>query len=434
MLLPRTNLGLILALLWILGAGSSGTAQPPSQTTPPANAAAAEDGAENASAEDTSAEDTVAGGPSGGTELPNSESQAKKDSQADSQAKDQRTLADWAEQLSHPRFLRRESAERHLIDGGEKAVPVLIEALGSGDLETTQRVISVLARIAQSEPPLHTEGAFAALSDIARRGVSTKSSVAKSTLQDLILQRQHEARVQLTAAGVFVDIDTVALGARSQDRPIVRIDENWNGDVQTLDWLRWLAEYDFAVLKGKSITPEVFEAIARMPDLETLVVIESELSAASIEALQQRTRLDAIEFRYIRLNEDILTALAEVRLRSAIYLMGTGVSTDRVEQLRAELPGLEITHRQGGFLGVVCRSVFDNVCEVSQILEDSAADKAGLRPGDIVTRIDGKTIARFEDLQNQINTRIPGDEISIQFRRGDEMIDTTATLGKQRNQ
>ena len=57
--------------------------------------------------------------------------------------RDERTLQYWASQLSHERFLRRQSARRHLIDGGLDSVPVLRDMLDAGDLETVENVILI---------------------------------------------------------------------------------------------------------------------------------------------------------------------------------------------------------------------------------------------------------------------------------------------------
>jgi S1-C subfamily serine protease len=141
-----------------------------------------------------------------------------------------------------------------------------------------------------------------------------------------------------------------------------------------------------------------------------------------------------MELRYVRLNEELLQSLAELRMRHSLYLMGTGVSEQRVAQLRMELPGVEITRRRGGFLGVICHSAQEDYCRVSEIIPGSGADDAGLRPRDIIVGIDGAKITRFEDLQRQINTHIPGDEIAIRFRRGGEELETKATLKKLENQ
>ena len=63
----------------------------------------------------------------------------------------------------------------------------------------------------------------------------------------------------------------------------------------------------------------------------------------------------------------------------------------------------------------------------------SGAADAGLQSRDIIIRIDDVKITRFDDLQRQINTHIPGDEIAIRYRRNGQVMDTSATLRKLKN-
>jgi hypothetical protein len=348
--------------------------------------------------------------------------------------RNERTLQYWAGQLSNERFLRRQSAQRHLVSGGQASVPVLRKMLDQGDLETIETVIAILAKIADQEELGRDDGAIATLESIAKTNFGTKATLAQSTLRSFADSRGREARIQLTESGVVVGMETVALGARSSLRPVVKINESWNGDLQSLAWLRWLGDVRFAVVEGAAAKPEVFEAINKMPNLSTLVLIDTELTMPALKVLQARDRIDAMELRYIRLNDELLAGLMDVRLRNSLYLMGTGVSEDQVQQMRLQSPGLEISLRQGGFLGVICRNTLLDFCEVSEIIPGSGADDAGLQARDIIIRIDDVKITRFDDLQRQINTHIPGDEIAIRYRRNDQVIDTSATLRKLKNQ
>ncbi|WP_436715954.1 PDZ domain-containing protein [Roseiconus lacunae] len=346
----------------------------------------------------------------------------------------QRSLDDWARQLNSDRFRTRQVAKEHLIQGGPESVAALKKVLAEGDLESTEAVIAILALIAEDEPPWQNQGAIATLESIADAGFGTKTTIAKSVLRSFTESRDRQAREALAHAGVFVGSETVALGSRSRPQNVVRIDESWNGTVQHLAWIRWLQETPFVIIKGKAIKPEVLEEVIRIPEDITLILVEGTLSDESLAVLAKRDRIEAIEVRYVRLNETQLDQFGELQIRQALHLMGTGAKTAQVEKLRSELPGVAVTARSGGFLGVICRSLEEDFCEVNEVIRGSGADQAGILAGDIVTQIDDTKITRFDDLQRQINTHVPGDKIKIQIRRHRELITTTAVLKKLESQ
>ncbi|MCA9324619.1 trypsin-like peptidase domain-containing protein [Candidatus Saccharibacteria bacterium] len=64
------------------------------------------------------------------------------------------------------------------------------------------------------------------------------------------------------------------------------------------------------------------------------------------------------------------------------------------------------------------------------ILSGSPADKAGLIGGDVITKIDGKTIDTSHSLTSLLNNYLPGDEVHLTVVRNGKTMDITATLGK----
>jgi serine protease Do len=66
---------------------------------------------------------------------------------------------------------------------------------------------------------------------------------------------------------------------------------------------------------------------------------------------------------------------------------------------------------------------------VQEVQPEGPADKAGLKPGDIITTIDGRAIKDGEDLVNEIASRKPGSTIRLGFLRDGKSDDTTVTIG-----
>jgi len=83
-----------------------------------------------------------------------------------------------------------------------------------------------------------------------------------------------------------------------------------------------------------------------------------------------------------------------------------------------------------GLSGAVNRVYgFKNGVLVQQVQPNGPADKAGLKPGDIITTIDGRQIKDGDDLVNEIASRRPGSSIRLGFIRDGKPSDATVTIG-----
>ncbi|HEY6488013.1 MAG TPA: trypsin-like peptidase domain-containing protein [Terracidiphilus sp.] len=72
---------------------------------------------------------------------------------------------------------------------------------------------------------------------------------------------------------------------------------------------------------------------------------------------------------------------------------------------------------------------FKNGVLVQQVQPGGPADKGGLKPGDIITQIDGRPIKDGDDLVNEIASRKPGSSIRLGFIRDGKQTDATVTIG-----
>jgi serine protease Do len=72
----------------------------------------------------------------------------------------------------------------------------------------------------------------------------------------------------------------------------------------------------------------------------------------------------------------------------------------------------------------------DQGVEIQDITKESAAEKAGLKEGDIITKIDDKKIEDPDDLSTAIKNHKPGDKVTVTFLRDKKEQKLTAELGK----
>jgi serine protease Do len=85
---------------------------------------------------------------------------------------------------------------------------------------------------------------------------------------------------------------------------------------------------------------------------------------------------------------------------------------------------------RSGLSGAVNRVYgFKNGVLVQQVQPGGPAEKAGLKPGDIITTIDGRNIKDGDDLVSDIASRRPGSSIRLGFIRDGKPQDATVTVG-----
>jgi serine protease Do len=82
------------------------------------------------------------------------------------------------------------------------------------------------------------------------------------------------------------------------------------------------------------------------------------------------------------------------------------------------------------YIGVVLNSD-EKECKIAEVEKNSPADKAGLRPDDVVIRFDKQKIADLEDLITQIHKHKPGDTVPLEVRRGKEVLNLKVVVGKR---
>ncbi len=117
---------------------------------------------------------------------------------------------------------------------------------------------------------------------------------------------------------------------------------------------------------------------------------------------------------------------------SAIEGMGYAIPISSASPIIAELMLKEtkdkVAEEERGYLGISGISVTDYVSEtygmpkgvyISQVYENTAAAKAGLRKGDIITEFDGEEIESMDELQYELEFHAKGDTVEITVMSAD---------------
>ena len=74
-----------------------------------------------------------------------------------------------------------------------------------------------------------------------------------------------------------------------------------------------------------------------------------------------------------------------------------------------------------------------STAKIAKVQSGTAAAKAGLKAGDVVTALDDHEIATGDDLSAAINGYKPGDQVKVTYQRGGSEHTTTVTLGTRPN-
>ncbi len=242
----------------------------------------------------------------------------------------------------------------------------------------------VLSRFLQANNAQTELAAETALEEIASGRISSSASHAESALAGYRGSRQERAIAKLRQLGAEANSITLSSGEIAPVR--IAIDERWRGTTDDLASLKRISSLQALSIYGKSVDDEAVKYIAPLRSL---------------------TRLE---------------------------LYGTAISDEGAKQIAAALPAVKIDRRKGGMLGVGGQTgVVGGGCLVSMVQPGSAAERAGLQPGDIITHFEGKAVEDFDSLTKLIAEKSGGDTVKVDIRRDNETLKKEAKLGQWKN-
>lgn len=146
----------------------------------------------------------------------------------------------------------------------------------------------------------------------------------------------------------------------------------------------------------------------------------------------------------VNLNGDLIGINTAIASRTGTYNgYGFAVPSNIVSKVVEDL--LQYGSVQRGILGVSIMTLNGNLAEeknidfssgvyVGAVNEKSAADKAGLREGDVITKIDNITIKSSPQLQEIIARKRPGDKVTVVVKRDNQEKTFNVTLENTRGE
>lgn len=96
--------------------------------------------------------------------------------------------------------------------------------------------------------------------------------------------------------------------------------------------------------------------------------------------------------------------------------------------------GNSVFRSNRAMLGVTTEKNSDgNGAKVTQLTKGSAAEKMGLKVGDVITKVDDEEITDFHSLSKVIGSHDPGDKVTVTFMREGKEQKATGELGKAKD-
>ena len=108
--------------------------------------------------------------------------------------------------------------------------------------------------------------------------------------------------------------------------------------------------------------------------------------------------------------------------------LGFAIPVDTAKRVAEQLiAGQTVTH---AFLGITMgKSSNPAGVQVTSVYKDTAAANAGLQTGDVITKIDGKSVTSTSEVSIAVSSKNVGDTMEITYVRNGSEATTTATLG-----
>ena len=130
---------------------------------------------------------------------------------------------------------------------------------------------------------------------------------------------------------------------------------------------------------------------------------------------------------FCKLTDEAVPHLSKLKHLRMLKLYGTEISEEGVAKLKTALPDATIDARGGGQLGI-SGDPMGIGCQVNTVIPNSAAAKAGVEPGDVINKCDGKAIDKFGSLIELMRPKRPGTKVKLEITRGEKTFEREIAL------
>jgi hypothetical protein len=325
------------------------------------------------------------------------------------------TVSSLIDKIQSDSYASREIAYQLLLSRPDEAIKPIEESLPKVDHDAATRLIRLLGAWATRPDSGNGIQAWESLQRLSSGGVTSNSQLARYHSSAIALEQSEVAAKKLNAMSAFIGTEMVqVVTAAKYDLCILRIDDNFRGTANELRSARWLLDPVLVRLDGKRIDREWLEKIIDMPNVKTVQLKHTSLTAEDIQLLRNMKTLDTLEILYMPLDDTAIESIGSLPIWGSLRIFGTNISPSALPKLESLLEGTQVVFGLGGFLGIQSNAM---TLEVSQVTPGSGADKGGMMVGDRILSIDGKLLQNFEELRKELGKSPAGGLVTIEVRR-----------------
>ena len=203
------------------------------------------------------------------------------------------------------------------------------------------------------------------------------------------------------------------------------------GDVQELQVGDIVFAIGYPRNIGQSVTQGIVSAINHNPD-ETVSFIQTD---AAINPGNSGGALVDSEGNLIGINSSIFSESGN--FEGIGFATPASIAFNSMEDLVAQA-----IEGNSGYLGVLTGEALDSQSSqlffgvdhirgmlVESVDDGGAAEQAGIRPGDVITRVENTQVVDAENILMEVRNKKPGDTVNIQVYRNGQTFNLPTTLG-----
>ncbi len=204
-----------------------------------------------------------------------------------------------------------------------------------------------------------------------------------------------------------------------------------------------ISDADLAVLSGmpelrslefadRDVSSDLLKQFADSNSLLSCSFSNCELSADSLLNLRKIETLGGLYFGEMQIDASIFKALEQLSNLNYLSLRICKFETASYRRLEMANPNLQIAFTPQAFLGVrgPMNLTRQQGCEISEVIPESGASKAGLEIGDVIEKVNGQVIERFEDLRLHIAQHKAGESLKVEITRDGQPMKVNVVLGR----